>query len=294
MIATNYSSLPIYDNEAKQFRNLKQAYSTEHFNLRASVLRLLPFQFTYDTNITAIKCEIIGVNNAVNKNITTVMQIAGLQFIYSITYDTYIVFFKANQDITGLDIERGQYYLKLTINNNNEFFSEVFTAMNQSDLDTGLKIVWSNGNDLEINNKPILLESFDNYVYLDTNVGLPEYSYEEEITEQKGYGFPEIITSKKAYKFKTHLPEYLLDVLRIVRLCDTVTIYSNNNTKGQIQEYQANRFLMSPEWLQGGLYAETEFEFQIDDVVNHSDPHEVQGGSFNNDYDTDYNNIENN
>ena len=130
----------------------------------------------------------------------------------------------------------------------------------------------------------MLSDSFKFKCYLPTQIGKPEYDFEEEATERMGYTFIESQVSKKLYKFTFLAPEYLCDALRIVRLCNDKQITS----KGQV--YGLTTFNMKPEWEEQGDLAAVECEFETDTVISNIGGYEpVLGGDFNNDFNNDFN-----
>lgn len=120
---------------------------------------------------------------------------------------------------------------------------------------------------------------------MNTQIGKPEYDFEEEATERMGYTFIESQISKKIYKFTFVAPEYLCDALRIVRLCESKQITS------KLQTYDLTTFSMEPEWEDQGDLAAVECEFETDTVIANIGGYEPEllGGDYNEDYNNDYN-----
>lgn len=120
-------------------------------------------------------------------------------------------------------------------------------------------------------------------VRLRTELGKPEYTFEEEATKRLGYSFIESQVSAKAYKFNAILPEYLCDALRIIRLCSNKKIES----KGEI--YDLITFEMQVDWQDQGDLASVNCEFQVDNILVNTGgfAYEPLGGDFNNDFNDD-------
>lgn len=189
-----------------------------------------------------------------------------------------------NFSLLPLKVE-GEYYLELTLGSTT-FYSEVLCFT--TSLADCLEIeYWNPECDFYIKNGRV---SFDNdfhfKVYLRTQLGKPEYSYEEEATQRYGYTFIESQVSKKVYKFSAVLPEYLCDALRIVRLC------SNKVVRSLGDEYEALTFGMEAEWQEQGDLAAVNFEFDVDNIIlNLGGPSvEVGTADFNSDYSDDFTN----
>lgn len=177
----------------------------------------------------------------------------------------------------------GRYYITIELANGNTLYSEVFTVV--SNVDKYLLIEYSNTYNFDI--KGGVIDFFDNFVfkcYLDTQLGRPEYDFEEEATERMGYTFIESQVSKKIFKFTFLAPEYLCDALRIVRLCDNKKVTSNSVT------HEMLTFNMTPEWEEQGDLASVECEFEEDNIIANVGGYapELPGGDFNSDYNNDY------
>lgn len=102
---------------------------------------------------------------------------------------------------------------------------------------------------------------FQNRVYLMTDIGMPDYSFEEEGEERDGYFFPFRQISKKIYRFKFMAPEYLCDSLRLVRMADHIVIRYDGHT------YNVTNFTPTFEWQDGGLLAAVTVEFETNAVA---------------------------
>ena len=125
-----------------------------------------------------------------------------------------------------------------------------------------------------------------NVVYLPTQVGKPEYDFQEEGEKRDGYFFPEKQTSEKIYKFSFLAPEYLCDAMRIIRMSDHVQITSRGET------YSADSFLITPKWQEQGDLAGVEAEFETDTVIKKIGRGVVVTnlGDYNSDFNNDFNN----
>ena len=123
-----------------------------------------------------------------------------------------------------------------------------------------------------------------------SELGKPEYSYEEQATNRLGYNYIESQVSKKIYKFNAVLPEYLCDALRIVRLCSNKKLTSKGET------YDMLSFGMDVDWQEQGDLASVTCEFEIDNIIVNTGGFKfagVGGGDFNEDFNNDFNNISN-
>lgn len=198
-----------------------------------------------------------------SSNIVNELYLRGLTIEPSKDYD--IVTYPAyNAGLSNISFAEGQSYLgylQLESTHGDKHYSEVVNLVDNTD--TYLKIVWWDNEDLFFNAGSILYKSagFKNILYLDTEIGRPDYKFEEEGDERDGYFFPEKQISKKVYKFTAPIPEYLADAMRLIRLSDNITIEKN----GVI--YNCDTFLMNVDWLEQGDLAGAEIEFTTDTVV---------------------------
>ena len=93
-------------------------------------------------------------------------------------------------------------------------------------------------------------------------MGKPDYTFEEEGEQRDGLWFPEKMISEKTYKFTFLASEYLLDVMRFIRMADNIKV-----TDKYGRTYQCDTFLMTPKWEAQGNLASVEVEFQTNTVA---------------------------
>ena len=125
-----------------------------------------------------------------------------------------------------------------------------------------MKIEWYDADDFIMDAGAIVYSNgYKNEIFLDTEIGMPEYEFEEEVAERNGYQFPISQISYKKYKFTILVPEEVCDVMRFIRLSDHIYISTRENT------YKATSFLMTPTWAEQGYLAEVACEFTTDTVA---------------------------
>lgn len=196
-----------------------------------------------------------------------------------------IVWFRGIFPLSGVIDYEGQYFLAIPIHGE-IYYSEVFCYTN--DISDCLKIeYWNPEGNLYVGGKYPIFPSekaFHYILLLKSELGKPEYSFEEEATKRLGYSFIESQVSKKTYKFNTVIPEYLCDAMRIIRLCSQKKITCKDET------YDAITFNMEVDWQEQGDLASVTCEFDVDNVITNFGgfKHENTGGDFNNDYNNDY------
>ena len=188
------------------------------------------------------------------------------------------------------NLDNGRYYAALQIYDRDFRYSEVFTVVN--DIEPYLKIEWWDVEDFVMDAGTIVYKyandtQFRNILYLPTDLAKPEYIFEEEGETRDGYFFPIKQISEKRYRFSFFAPEYLLDVMRFIRMADFANIYYHGQT------YQLDTFLINPTWEGNGDVAAVEAEFDTATVAKKIGRGYIQPvgqGDFNDDFNNDFNN----
>lgn len=122
--------------------------------------------------------------------------------------------------------------------------------------------------------KDILINNADNYndvidfsdgyffrMLLPTQIGRPNYVFEEEISERGGFKFTESQISKKTYNLSFPANESMCDNLRIAKLCSKrLMLY-----KGRY--YPVTAMDMSVEWTSQEGVANTSLTIEVDNVI---------------------------
>lgn len=241
---------------------------------------LLPFQVVLASGVYVNGVRLYDFNTGKYTDITASMKENGL-VIKSFT-GFKLLKYPGTLPIVEIKHE-GLYYLDILISGLGTIYSDVFTVTNR--VDDCLLLKYSNSYNFEMKNGVVdFSDNFSFKCYLNTQVGKPEYDFEEEATERMGYTFIESQVSKKIYKFTFIAPEYLCDALRIVRLCESKQITS------KLQTYDLTTFSMEPEWEDQGDLAAVECEFETDTVIANIGGYEPElaGGDFNKDYNNDF------
>lgn len=179
-------------------------------------------------------------------------------------------------------IADGQYYAEMS-DGVDTWYSEMFTISKAAS--SYLKIEWWDVEDFVMDAGAIVYTSpkYHNRIYLPADIAKPEYDFEEESEERDGYIFPIKQISKKTFHFSFLASEYLLDVMRFIRLSDYVEI----TYKGQ--RYSVDSFMLSPEWEDYGDIASVDAEFTTATVAKKIGLGYIRStGDFNNDYNDDY------
>lgn len=274
------SPLKFYDDFHKQNRYRSFAYG-HVAPLITNPNVVSPFQLIVSGNVSEVYVRSADTNKRVTGNVVERFKDAGLRNVLKNGYN--ILLFLGIFPLSGVIDYEGQYWLE--IHSGGWYYSEVFCFDNN--IDDCLEVeYWNPEGDFALKNGIIVLgsENFHFILLLKSELGKPEYSFEEEATKRLGYSFIESQVSKKTYKFNTVIPEYLCDAMRIIRLCSQKKITCKGET------YDAITFNMEVDWQEQGDLASVTCEFDVDNIITNLGgfKHENLGGDFNNDYNNDY------
>lgn len=285
MMLNNFSVLPWYASVEQQNARKWWVYGNV-YPLYTPARYILPFQLILSHSdshsISFIYLMDANTNSVVDGSMKTKLQNTGLVFkqFGALGYDVLVY---PGQSAALTSLNNGRYYLMAQIDNH-EYFSDVFTVVN--DIQPYLKIEWWDLQDLVIDSGTIVYSSpsFKNVVYFPSDLGKPDYIFEEEGETRDGYFFPIKQISEKRFRFNFLAPEYLLDVMRFIRLSDFVRVSYRGQT------YNADTFLITPEWDKNGDLAVVEAEFDTNTVAKKLGVGYLRGGDYNVDFNSDFNN----
>lgn len=281
----NISVLPWYNTLGEQNHRKSYAYGAI-YPLIAPADILLPFQIMRPTRSNGItSVMLLDKTGATVANITQPMIEAGLQVVRFQTLGYDIILYPATlpMPINMLD---GIYYMRLS-DGVQTWYSEMFTVV--QDVSGYVKVQWWDIENLVFDAGQIVYTNptYKNTLYLNTELGKPEYEFEEEGQDRDGYFFPEKQISTKKYKCTILAPEYLCDVMRFIRMADYIRV---RDKYGNV--YNCDTFLITPKWQTQGDLASVEIEFKTDTVVKKIGRGYLasDNGDFNDDYNNDFNN----
>ena len=280
----NISVLPWYTSIEQQNHRKSYAYGTI-YPLFTPKRTLLPFQIMRNTssrNITG--AQLYDKNGVLFADITTALKETGLQIVpfASLGYDVIVY---PSLLPFAIDTPDGIYYARMT-DGVNVWYSEMFTIV--GDLSGYLKIEWYDVENFVFDAGQIVYQNpkFHNVLYLCTELGKPEYTFEEDGEERDGYFFPEKQISEKTYRCMALAPEYLCDVMRFIRMSDKVFV-----TDKYGRQYDCDTFLITPKWQTQGDLASVEIEFETATVAKKIGRGYItpgRKGDFNNDFNNDF------
>lgn len=246
-----------------------------------------PFQIIRVHNSATVSTATLHLPDGTQKaNIKSALDGSGLKVQQYAQSGYDIVIFPSIAPM-AITTEEGRYYIRLSMSDGTVYYSDIFTV---TGITGGLlAIQWYDFKDLVMDNGRIAytdangVQNYRNILYLNTQLGKPEYTFEEEGEQRDGYFFLEKIISEKTYKCVILASEYLCDVMRFIRMSDVVFIRDQfGNT------YRADTFLINPTWQDQGDVASVEIEFTCDTVAKKIGRGVEVLGEFNDDYNNDY------
>lgn len=281
----NFSVLPWYTSIQQQNHRKSYAYG-QIYPLFTPIRKMLPFQIMRQTRGNSIRnVSLYTKDGRLFANITQTIRETGLQIVRfgNMGYD--VIVYPGNFSM-NIETPEGIYYATMS-DGVETWYSEMFTIV--EDTTPYLRIEWYDTENAIFDAGIIVYKNpiFKNVLYLCTELGKPEYQFEEEGEDRDGYFFPEKQISEKTYRCVFLAPEYLCDVMRFIRMSDYVTV---TDKYGRL--YNCDTFLITPKWETQGDLASVEIEFETNTVVKKIGRGYVKtnSGDFSNDFNNDFNN----
>lgn len=279
----NLSPLPFYTDMDEQNHRKSYAYGSI-YPLYCPLGSVPPFQIIRehdDATITFV--SLVKYGEGVATEVTEAMTGAGLQIMRYAAYGYDVIIYPSTAPM-NLTLTEGRYYLVITLSDDSQYYSDIFTVV--GDMSGFLQVQWWDLEDLVMDGGRIVYSTgYRNTLWLQTQLGKPDYDFQEEGEQRDGYFFPEKMISEKKYKCTILAPEYLCDVMRFIRMSDYINI---RDQYGHM--YHCDTFLCSPEWQEQGDLASVGIEFTCDTVAKKIGKHYGAGYDFNDDYNNDYDN----
>jgi hypothetical protein len=280
----NLSPLPFYKNDEYLSHNKQYAYGSI-YNFFCENGILPPFQIVTEHGINEIEnVQLYDRDNNLIADVTDELNNGGLTIKQFAQYGYDVIVYPSYLPLST-NMQIGVFYLKLFDGVDN-WRSEYFT--NVASTDGFIKIEWWDNEDFVLEDSRIVYDGvkYHNVVFLNSQVGKPEYKFVEEGETRDGYFFPEKQLSEKVYKFTFIAPEYLCDVMRFIRMADNVVI-----TDELGREYDCDTFLINVKWQAQGDLASVEVEFETATIAKKVGRAHMlsKGGDFENlSYNNDY------
>ncbi len=284
----NMSVLPFYTDLGEQDHRRSYAYG-DIYPLYTPLGSVPPFQIImpHVQNQSCIYVYCISKDGSGSMTVRPEMVEAGLKVVSFTEYDVLLFPSFGPNNITKSE---GQYYLQVGMSTGDIYYSDVFTVV--GDASDYLFIQWWDEQDFIMDASRIVYkDSLGNLIYkntlmLNTQLGKPEYEFEEEGEKRDMLFFAEKMLSAKKYKCHILANEPLLDVMRFIRLSDYIQVKDKFDN-----QYNCDTFLFTPKWETQGNLASVEIEFTTATVAKKIGRAFVAGtGDYNNDYNNDYDN----
>lgn len=260
MIATEINILPWHTALSRQHHQKWYAYG-QYYCLPTPVGFLYPFQLRREqTGAGVSSLTITEVATGSSTDILAVALAGGLEVVQYVADGYDLIIFPATLSVGSFNV--GRYYLTMS-DGTNTWYSEVFNFV---DTTAGLVKVewWHDGDFCYPSGRVRYNYPYKGRVYLKTDIGKPEYTFEQVVSERNGKNFKLKQISAKQYKFLFLAPEYLIDAFRQVPLHDFVEITNyNDNRTHTIDEINMG----SPDWQDRGDLAAVVVDFQTDTVI---------------------------
>ena len=283
----NLSVLPFYASIEEQNHRKSYAYG-EIYPLYTAINSVPRFQVVIPTSEASISSISLYTSKGVYVGALTAWMVEGGLQKKAFTSEGYdvIVYPAGTTSETSATIAEGQYYIVITLSDSTKYYSDIFTCVGM--VSAYLKIEWWDVDDFVMDGARIVYPLgedswFKNCLLLNTELGKPDYEFNEEGEQRDGYFFPELQISEKKYKAAFLASEYLCDVMRFIRMADYVKI---TDKYGNI--YRADTFLITPKWEAQGDLAAVELEFTCDTVGKKIARPVSSVGDFNNDFNEDF------
>ena len=284
----NLSVLPWY-RTIEQQNARKWWVNNRIYPLFTPAMFMLPFQIlrTHRDGTFIASFRVFTKTDELVGDFTQEIRDAGItvKSFASLGYDVIVY---GGQTPVFTQFANGQYYAAIS-DGTEMWYSEIFTVVN--DIEPYLKITWWDKEDFTMDAGTIVYKyaggtQFRNVLYLQADIAKPEYPFEEEGETRDGYFFPTKQISEKRYRFNFLASEYLLDVMRFIRMADFAEIEYHG------QRYSLDTFLITPEWEDNGDVATVEAVFDTATVAKKIGLGYIkaQRGDFNDDFNNDFSN----
>lgn len=252
-----YTGLTIYESINEQFRNI----SGDDFHLIAPNDRFLPFMFMRDASensLTNIKVR--------NLNDDIVVTIGHQNIVWKILKNDLLSkdwFIYYGAVIPGLSLPCDDYYLEIEDQGGNFWFSEVFRAFPQSQLNNFIRLEFSHSHDIE---NLIYQDGFVNRLYFDTFIGQPEPGIEEDgKNDGEGNFVPEFQRSFLTHNFKLDLiPSFLVRVLNQIYLHDQISVFYKGRNFYFVKDFEFEGSWVNESFFQGDI------KFKTTELINNN------------------------
>jgi len=170
--------------------------------------------------------------------------------------------------VTGLT--EGLHNIRFEDSMGNVYYSEYFSWIQGLQYrDDYLKIEWWHNDDITFSGGKIrYVFPYKQRIWLQTDIGKPDYMVEEKVVKRDGVDFALQTISYKLHKFSFDATEYILDSMSLIRAHDSKVITHMGRVIGEGDFDKIYSFLLTVvEWEEQGAIASVDVEFRTNPVV---------------------------
>lgn len=257
-IVDNFSCLPFYEatyftGSSTNWNHKNYLSGYEIFPLISRRDYLLPICIDMGNVATITSASVVNYDTGVSQDILSKLALSlDGTTIYNLQpsdIDPSLISSRLTTDLVD-----GQYYVQIGTSNL-DYTSEIFYATNKyADC---IKLEFYDLTDWNIypySNK------YTNILYLNADLGHSEYIFKEDVKERDLKPFYVRRVSEKTYKFQCVMPEFMIDLLRIVKLSNYIKVSFKGKT------IEANNFIFTPTWQKDSNIALVQFELHTNSI----------------------------
>ena len=269
MILYSSGTLLFFDSLAEQHRAKDYVYERQKAPIAVRINHAPPFQVVIPLGVANMNSvTLVKESDGVETDRYAVMAPLGFATrsfgAYKIIVWAGVASIPYVSGSGGGNLEKGTYYLKVS-NGSQTIYSEEFVMADDVD-DAGqfIKIEYCHAENFPLPGDYHIDYRFGyrNFLYLRTRIGKPEYISEKVVENRDGFNFREQTIRYKRSRFEILAPEEVIDIISLIGLHDTVTIYKGDKVL-EVDEFE----MLSPDWMERGDVAAVECEFKTDTVV---------------------------
>lgn len=267
IIPNNFlSPLPIYATEGRRECNKWYSYGRKSpiFMVGKTIP---PFQIKTDYNLTLYSARLHYADG------TTADILSSSSMFKKENMGDFTIHYCLGGEIYSLNPVWGSAYISMEIGGRRtgvaNYFSEIFEIIPTMKLigeDCLLKIEWWDDYSLFCDAGAICYgNNYHNSMIVKSDVGYPDYEFEEEGEEREGLFFPTRQLTKKVYHFNVIGTESMADALRVAPISDYVRITQTDKNGSKV--FNTRAFSMNVDWQEQGYYAAIQCEFEIETIM---------------------------
>lgn len=263
MKQSNYGTLVFFKDPKFQHRN--KWYEYDHYQpVHCPLNQLPPFQHPLTAESSAVfSFQIVNVEDNQFFEIRNDLTLAGMRQERYLATEVYPehqkLIYPAISKFPGT-FKSGLYYAIMKTNSET-WYSEHFVMNDFVGEDDFIYLEWLHARNYklypQVGHFIDYSKGYKNFLYIKSDIGKPEWFYEEEEDNRDGDLLPIHQVKFKMCGFQIIVSEYFLDILAEIPLHDCVVIKHQGHT------YQVDKFIMNqPSWFPQGAKASVRLQFR--------------------------------